>query len=48
MSPAEGMKLYMMSSPAEITGPIAESLLTVFVDSIMRLARLEADSGKRD
>jgi AcrR family transcriptional regulator len=48
MSLAEGVKLYMMSSPAEMTGPIAESLLTLFVDSIMRLARLEADSGKRD
>ena len=48
MSLAEGVKLYMMSSPAEMTGPIAESLLTVFVDSIMRLARLEADSTRRD
>jgi AcrR family transcriptional regulator len=48
MSLAEGVKLYMMSSPAEMTGPIAESLLTVFVDSIMRLARLEADSTQRD
>ena len=48
MSLAEGVKLYMMSSPAEMTGPIAESLLTLFVDSIMRLARLEADSGRRD
>jgi hypothetical protein len=48
MSLAEGVKLYMMSSPAGMTGPIAESLLTLFVDSIMRLARLEADSGKRD
>jgi AcrR family transcriptional regulator len=48
MSLAEGVKLYMLSSPAEMTGPIAESLLTVFVDSIMRLARLEADSTRRD
>jgi AcrR family transcriptional regulator len=48
MSLAEGVKLFMMSSPAEMTGPIAESLLTVFVESIMRLARLEADSGRRD
>jgi AcrR family transcriptional regulator len=48
MSLAEGVKLYMMSSPAEMTGPIAESLLSVFIDSIMRLARLEADSTKRD
>jgi AcrR family transcriptional regulator len=48
MSLAEGVKLYMMSSPAEMTGPIAESLLSVFVDSIMRLARLEADSTQRE
>jgi len=48
MSLAEGVKLFMMSSPAEMTGPIAESLLTVFVESIMRLARLEADSSKRE
>jgi AcrR family transcriptional regulator len=48
MSLAEGVKLYMLSSPAEMTGPLAESLLTVFVDSIMRLARLEAESTKRD
>jgi AcrR family transcriptional regulator len=48
MSLAEGVKLYMLSSPAEMTGPIAESLLTVFVDSIMRLARLEADATRRE
>jgi AcrR family transcriptional regulator len=48
MSMAEGVKLYMMSSPAEMTAPIAESLLTLFADSIMRLARLDADSTKRD
>jgi AcrR family transcriptional regulator len=48
MSLAEGVKLFMMSSPAEMTDPIAESLLTVFIDSIMRLARLEANSTKRD
>jgi len=48
MSMAEGVKLYMMSSPAEMTNPIAESLLTLFADSIMKLARLQADSAKRD
>jgi AcrR family transcriptional regulator len=52
MSMAEGVKLYMMSSPAEMTSPIAESLLTLFADSIMGMAimeqaRLEADSTKR-
>ncbi len=48
MSLAEGVKLYMMSSPAEMTGPIAESLLSVFANSIMRLARLEADPTRRE
>jgi AcrR family transcriptional regulator len=52
MSMAEGVKLYMMSSPAEMTSPIAESLLTLFANSIMGMAimeqaRLEADSTKR-
>jgi AcrR family transcriptional regulator len=44
MSLAEGVKLFMMSSPTEMTQDTAESLLTLFVDSIMKLARLEADS----
>jgi AcrR family transcriptional regulator len=44
MSLAEGVQLFMMSSPAEMTSATAESLLTLFVDSIMKLARLEADS----
>jgi AcrR family transcriptional regulator len=43
MSLAEGVKLYMMSSPAEMTPPTAESLLTLFIDSLMQLARLQAD-----
>jgi AcrR family transcriptional regulator len=45
MSLAEGVQLYMMSSPTEMTPDTAESLLTLFVDSIMKLARLEADSA---
>jgi AcrR family transcriptional regulator len=52
MSMAEGVKLYMMSSPAEMTSPIAESLLTLFANSIMGMAilgqtRQEADSTRR-
>jgi AcrR family transcriptional regulator len=52
MSMAEGVKLYMMSSPAEMTSPIAESLLTLFANSIMGMAilgqaRQEADSTQR-
>jgi AcrR family transcriptional regulator len=44
MSLAEGVKLFMMSSPTEMTPPTAEALLSLFVDSIMKLARLGADS----
>ena len=44
MSLAEGVQLFMMSSPTEMTQDTAESLLTLFVDSIMKLARLEANS----
>ena len=47
MSLAEGVKLFMMSDPTEMTTATAESLLTLFVDSIMKLARLEADSASR-
>jgi AcrR family transcriptional regulator len=47
MSLAEGVKLFMLSSPAEMTPATAESLLTLFVDSIMQRARLEADSAER-
>src|SRR4051812_33700118 len=45
MSLAEGVKLFMMSSPSEMTSPTAESLLSLFVDSIMKVARQEAESG---
>jgi AcrR family transcriptional regulator len=47
MSLAEGVKLFMMSSPSEMTPPTAEALLSLFVDSIMKVARLEADSTSR-
>jgi hypothetical protein len=42
MSLAEGVKLYLMSSPAAMTPATAEALLTLFVDSLMQLARLQA------
>jgi AcrR family transcriptional regulator len=45
MGLAEGVKLFMMSSPSEMTSPTAESLLSLFVDSIMKAARQEAESG---
>lgn len=47
MSLAEGVKLFMLSSPTEMTPATAESLLTLFVDSIMKLARLEAGSASK-
>jgi AcrR family transcriptional regulator len=42
MSLFEGVQLAMLSSPAEMPRDTAESVLTVFMDSIMRLARLQA------
>lgn len=41
MSLIEGVKLSMLSSPADMTPEAAESVLTVFVDSIMQVARLQ-------
>jgi AcrR family transcriptional regulator len=40
MSLVEGMKLSMLSSPADVSAETAESVLILFVDSIMQLARL--------
>jgi AcrR family transcriptional regulator len=42
MSLCEGVQLAMLSSPAGMPRDTAESVLTVFMDSIMRLARLQA------
>jgi AcrR family transcriptional regulator len=44
MSLAEGVRLFMMSSPTEMTPPTAESLLSMFVESIMNSARRQAGS----
>lgn len=41
MSLIEGVKLSMLSSPADMTPETAESVLTLFVDSIMQIARLQ-------
>jgi AcrR family transcriptional regulator len=41
MSLAEGVKLSMLSSPTEMTLETAESVLLLFVDAIMRVARME-------
>jgi AcrR family transcriptional regulator len=42
MSLAEGVKLSMLSSPADMTADTAESVLTLFVDAMMQLARLRS------
>jgi AcrR family transcriptional regulator len=41
MSLCEGVSLSMLSSPADVTPEAAESVLTLFVDSIMRVTRLK-------
>ena len=41
MSLTEGVKLSMLSSPTEMTQETAESVLMLFVDAIMRLARMQ-------
>jgi AcrR family transcriptional regulator len=41
MSLCEGVALSMLSSPTDITPEAAESVLTLFVDSIMQMARLQ-------
>jgi AcrR family transcriptional regulator len=41
----EGVKLSMLSSPADMTPETAESILTTFIDAIMKMARLH---GTRD
>jgi len=42
MSLFEGVQLSMLSTPNDMTPEKAESVLTVFIDSIMELARLQA------
>ncbi len=43
MSLLEGVKLSMLSSPTDMTPEIAESVLTLFVDSIMQVARFQGE-----
>jgi AcrR family transcriptional regulator len=45
MALVEGVKLAMLSSPADMTPETAESILTTFIDAIMKMARLH---GTRD
>jgi AcrR family transcriptional regulator len=39
MALVEGVKLSMLSSPADMTAETAESILTLFIDAIMKMAR---------
>lgn len=41
MALVEGVKLSMLSSPTDMTSDTAESVLTLFIDAIMKLARLQ-------
>jgi AcrR family transcriptional regulator len=45
MSLVEGVKLFRLSSPQEMTAPAAESILTLFIDSLIRLARTHSKAG---
>jgi AcrR family transcriptional regulator len=46
MSLVEGVKLFRLSSPHDMTASAAEAILTLFIDSLIRLARLRAtESG---
>ncbi len=46
MSLAEGVKLSLMSSPSEFSPETAESVLHLFVDSLMELALLKAGPAR--
>jgi AcrR family transcriptional regulator len=41
MALVEGVKLSMLSSPTDMTSATAESVLTLFIEAIMELARLQ-------
>ena len=47
MSLVEGVKLFRLSSPQDMTAPVAESILTLFIDSLIRLARLRASEERQ-
>jgi hypothetical protein len=42
MSLVEGVKLFRLSSPRDMTVEAVESILTLFIDALIRLARLRA------
>jgi len=41
MSVIEGVKLFELSSPTEMTAQLAQSILTLFVDSVIPLHAFE-------
>jgi hypothetical protein len=43
----EGVKLTMLSSPGDLTSEDAESVLSLFVDSLMHVARLQGAKSTR-
>jgi hypothetical protein len=45
MALVEGVKLSMLSSPTDMTPGTAESVLTLFIDSIMYVARVHGSTG---
>jgi AcrR family transcriptional regulator len=47
MSLVEGVKLFAASSPNDMTPEVAESILTLFIDSLMQLTRLRAEAGAK-
>jgi AcrR family transcriptional regulator len=47
MSLVEGVKLFAASSPNDMTPEVAESILTLFIDSLMQLTRLRAEASAK-
>lgn len=48
MSLVEGVKLFMLSTPQDMNGPQAESILALFVDSLMELAVIKGKTASPD
>jgi hypothetical protein len=46
MSLFQGVRLAMLSSPADMTAEQAESVLSLFVESIMQLARWQGSASR--
>jgi AcrR family transcriptional regulator len=46
MSLVEGVKLFMLSSPMEMTAEVAEATLTMFMDAIMHAARAAPNAAR--